>query len=105
MHKRELTTEDVEAARALEIEYFKNMNVYTKVHLEECYQQTGKGPVGTRWVDTNKDASGEANQVRSRLVAQYLKISKTIRADLFSPTPPLECLKVLIHIYTQHDSQ
>lgn len=37
--------------------------------------------------------------IRSRLVAQYLNVNGKLRADLCSPTPPLECLKALVHIF------
>ena len=42
----------VASARREELEYFKSMNVYEHVPLEECIQTTGKPPIGTRWIDT-----------------------------------------------------
>ena len=41
-------------ARGVETETFKKHGVYDKVPLEECWRVTGRGPVGVKWVDTNK---------------------------------------------------
>jgi hypothetical protein len=63
------------------------------VPIEECWANTGKEPIGTRWVDVNK--GDEANpEYRSRLVAQEIK--RDNREDLFAATPPLEALKLLL---------
>ena len=32
----------------------KTHRVYEKVGMNECYDRTGKAPIGTRWVDVNK---------------------------------------------------
>ena len=54
---------------------------------------TGKGPVGTRWMDVNK-GDERSPEYRSRLVAQQIKyISKEKR--IFAATPPLEAQKLL----------
>ena len=44
----------VKAARKEEIKYFKEMGVYEKVDISKCWEETGKSPVGVRWVDINK---------------------------------------------------
>eukprot|EP00973_Karenia_brevis_P025635 3536728-Karenia_brevis.AAC.1 len=44
----------VKAAREAEMRYFKTMNVYRKVGIQECWKQTGRGPIGVRWIDVNK---------------------------------------------------
>ena len=43
----------VRAARAEEIEAFHQNKppVYTKVPIQECYDATGKAPIGTRWME------------------------------------------------------
>ena len=69
--------------------------VYEKVDLDKCYQSTGKGPIGVRWVDTNKGDSVHP-EYRSRLVAQEINTYK--REDLFAATPPLEAKKMLISL-------
>ena len=74
----------------------KNMGLYEKVPLQECFDVTGEPPASTRWVDTNKDATGVTNQARSRKVAQNIKKSGALRPELYSPTPPLEAVKILL---------
>ena len=67
-------------------------DLYTKVPIDECFQNTGKKPIGVRWVDVNK---GDANnpEDRSRLVAKEINTGR--RDDLFAATPPLEAKKAL----------
>ena len=60
---------EVRKARKEEIRYFKEMNVYKKVPLAECWAKTGRAPIGVRWVDVNKGDSKNKNY-RSRLVAK-----------------------------------
>ena len=68
-------------------------NVYVKVPIEECWANTGKGPIGTGWVDVNE--GDDVNpEYRSRLVAQ--EIRRDNREDLFAATPPLEAKKMLM---------
>ena len=55
----ELEAEGVRRARAEEMEEFRKHGVYTKVPLEECWKETGREPVGTRWVDINKGDKGK----------------------------------------------
>ena len=71
------------------------MGFYEKVPVAQCLAETGKKPIGTRWVDTNK---GDATcpKVRSRLVAQELNRGKM--PELFAATPPLEYIKFLISL-------
>ena len=51
------------------LEYFKSMQVYDYAPLAECIERTKKGPIGTRWIDTNKGDAGRPNY-RSRLVGR-----------------------------------
>ena len=44
-------------ARKDEMREIEKHNVYTKVSIEECWRETGKGPIGTKWVDVNKGDS------------------------------------------------
>ena len=83
----------VTKARAEEMREFAKRNVYEKVPIEDCWANTGRDPIGTRWVDVNK---GDVinPEYRSRLVAQEIKTYK--REDLFAATPPLEATKLLI---------
>ena len=41
-------------AREEEMQEFRRHNVYVKVPLEECWEKTGRDPIGTRLVDINK---------------------------------------------------
>ncbi len=59
----------VEAARKAEMETFQKHGVNEKVPIEECWKETGKGPVGVKWVDTNK-GDKEKPEYRCRLVAK-----------------------------------
>ena len=64
-----------------------------KVPVDECYEKTGKAPIGARWVGVNKGDIVHP-EYRSRLVAQ--EINKGKREDLFAATPPLEAKKILM---------
>ena len=58
-----------------------------------CWAVTGKGPIGTRWIDINK--GDEVNpEHRSRLVAQQVKYISGEK-NIFAATPPLEAQKLL----------
>ena len=66
--------------------------------IEQCYQDTGRAPLGVRWVDTDKGYPSRPDY-RSRLVVQETRARSTIAADdvgaIFAATPPLECLRIL----------
>ena len=82
----------VQAARQEELANgIRKQQVYVKVPLQECYDQTGCKPIGTRWVDVNK-GDDKNPRIISRLVAQEINFKK--RLDLFAATPPLECKKM-----------
>ena len=68
---------------------------WTVKPVQECWDRTGKDPVSTRWVDTNKGGA-EAMEVRSRMVARDFKGSDKDRDDLFAETPPLEGKRMLL---------
>ena len=86
-----LTEEGVIKARKEEMEEIRKHGVYVKVPIEECWRETGKKPIGTKWVDVNKGDSVHP-EYRSRLVAKEIKTDK--RMDLFAATPPLEGKKL-----------
>jgi hypothetical protein len=90
---KELDPELVKKAREEEMKEVNKHGVYIKVPIEECWTNTGKDPIGTRWVDVNK--GDESNpDYRSRLVAQEIK--RDNREDLFAATPPLDAKKMLM---------
>ena len=71
--------EMVKQARKEEMMEVEKNRVYEKVDVAECYEKTGKAPIGTRWVDVNKGDSVHP-EYRSRLVAQEVNTSR--REDL-----------------------
>ena len=81
-------------ARRLEIEYFKQMGVYTKVKREKWMKV-----ISTRWLDINK-GDLEHPDYRARLVGREIKRDK--RDDLFAATPPLESLRMVMSICASH---
>ena len=68
--------------------------MWTKVPISECYNNTGKAPIGTRWVDINKGDDNEPDY-RSRSVGKDFKGNDNKRNDLFAATPPLEAKRTL----------
>ncbi len=87
----------VKAARREEIVYFKEREVYEKVKTSECWEVTGKAPIGVRWVDINKGDTAHPNY-RSRLVAMEFKTDN--KPEWYAATPPSECLKLILHKMT-----
>ena len=70
----------------------KAKNIWELVKVGEAWSRTGRAPVTTRWVDTDKGAG----VVRSRLVARDFKTKDSCREDLFAATPPLELLRAML---------
>ena len=58
-------------------------------------ENTGKAPIGTRWIDTNKGDT-QNPELRSKLVAKEIK--RDNRDDMFAATPPLEAKKALFSL-------
>ena len=85
----------VRKAREDEICGIRQYHVYKKVPIEHCWNDTGKQPIGTRWVDVNKGDELNPNY-RSRLVARQLKAHDRSDDCYFAPAPPLEALKTVI---------
>ena len=80
-------------ARKEEIKGIHDFKVYLKAPVAMCPKETGKRPIGTRWVDSNKGDKDKPN-IRSRLVAQELNMYKC--PELFAATPPVEFIRYLI---------
>ena len=79
------------AARKLDMQFFKEMNVYTNVQRKEA-QERGHKIISTRWLDVNKGDQAKPDY-HSRLVGR--EINTHARLDLFAATPPLESLRVI----------
>ena len=99
-----LPPDRVREARQIELDYLRKQEVYEKVPLEECLRETnGKGPITTRWIDTNKGDPANPN-FRSRLVVREIKARKSPEERipqnmLFSSTPPLEAMRLLCSLW------
>ena len=77
--------------------------VYGKVPIQSCWNDTGKDPIGVRWLNVNK-GDDENPEIRCRIVAQEFNNHK--RDDLFAATPPLEAKKMLfIRCHRMHRIQ
>ena len=72
-------------ARTGEIAYFRQMGVYEKVDINECWSETGKAPIAVRCVDTNK-GDFQIPLHQSRLVAK--EFNTGVRPELYAATPP-----------------
>ena len=83
----------VQEARAEELRELER-RVYVEVDEKECWDKTGKPPIGVRWVDVRK---GDGSY-RSRLVAKdYRPKSRAGDVEgLFASMPPLELVKLVI---------
>ena len=104
MHEfKKMDREAVIMARRTEMQFFQKMGVYVKVP-RGMAKMHGAKVITTKWLDTNK-GDAESPNYRSRLVGREVKYDK--RLDLFSATPPLETLKVLISMCArrQHDHE
>jgi hypothetical protein len=66
---KKLKTELVLKARAEQMGEVVKFGVYSKVPIQNCWNDTGKDPIGVRWLNVNK--GDEANpEIRCRIVAQ-----------------------------------
>lgn len=88
-----LNAKKVKEAREEEIRALES-RVYEVVDVSECWEKTGRAPIGVRWVDIDKGFG----VYRSRLVAQDFKPKSKVndKEGLFAAMPPLEVVKLLI---------
>ncbi len=54
MSGKALGNRGVEAARSEEMQEVKKHRVHTKVSIQQCREETGSDPIGTRWVGISK---------------------------------------------------
>ena len=90
--RQELEPEVVRKAHALEMEWYRKMNVYERRPIEECFEKS-KRPIRVKWVDRNTGDRQHMN-VRSFLVAEQINTSK--EQGLFAAMRPLEALRMLL---------
>jgi hypothetical protein len=81
------------AARAEELAFMAEWKVWDVVPVAECWKNTGKKPLQSKWVDVNK---GDLKRpvVRSRFVAKEFADKRS--DEFFAATPPLEALRMLL---------
>ena len=91
-----LDTQKVLAAREEEMKWVNKQQLYEVVDESVCWAETGRPPIGLKWVDRNKGDSIHEN-FRSRLVVREIKKVQGALAEFesFSAMPPLEALKAL----------
>ena len=74
------------------------LNVWDVLSLDEGWAETGRAPIGARWIDQKGDDA--RLDYRSRLVVQGTRASGTTAAGdiaaTFAATPPLEALRLLV---------
>ena len=66
---------DVQAARSEEAQYMLNRGMFDFRPREESFEKTGRAPILTRWVDTDKGYMEGYKKVRCRTVAKDFKLS------------------------------
>ena len=91
----------MEGARCEEMIYFKKKDDYTTVLLPAVGEETGKAPVGVRWVDVNKRDDDIPNY-QSILVAKHIRRKE--EDTIFAPTLPLEDLRALLGLAATPDT-
>ena len=102
-----LDTQKVLKAREEEMKWVDKQCLYEVVDESVCWSETGKGPIGLKWVDRNKGDAIHENY-RSRLVVREIKRVQGALAEFesFSAMPPLEALKALCSLMvTPKDQQ
>ena len=80
-------------ARALELDYFKEKEVWQVRQISEALRRTGRPPITVRWVEVNK-GDDQCPKIRSRLVAREIRLKG--EEAIFAPTPPLESLRMVL---------
>ena len=87
-----LEGEKVIAARNEELGELER-RVYETADVTECWEKTGKAPIGVRWVDVHKGGG----VYRSRLVAKDFRVKNggSDAETLYAAMPPLELVKLL----------
>ena len=79
-----------------EMGYMRKRSIWKEVDVRECWDRTGKPPLGVRWVDANKGSEGQP-EVRSTLVARDSKTKAgRDQEDLFAATPPIEAGRIIL---------
>ena len=95
-----LDPNEVKRVGEKEMKYLWDMEVYEYSTEAEARARTGRNPVVLKWLGTNT-GSAEATRYRSRLVRTEVR-QKGVE-PIFSATPPLETLRVLLGVACLED--
>ena len=88
----EMDAEGVKRAREVEMQFFRDMNAYTRCS-RDCVEREGGKIIDLKWIDTNEGDSANPSY-RSRLVGREYNTYKD--NSLYAATPPLETLRVIL---------
>ena len=101
VHGGPLDAGEVQKARRKEIEFLWKREVYGYSTEQEAREKTGKVPLSLKWIDTDKGHDTGTANYRSRLVCTEVRRKGT--EPIFSATPPLETLRLLIAVAANSD--
>lgn len=60
-----LDAKEVATARADEVRYYRDMEAFELVPVEQAWKRTGRAPIGVRWIDVGKGDREKPNQVQT----------------------------------------
>jgi hypothetical protein len=69
--------------------------VWERAPISDCWKETGRAPIGSKWVDVNKGDEAQP-LIRSRFVVKEIATYKS--DDFFAATPPLEAFRLLLSL-------
>ena len=92
--RQALDEELVRLGKAAEMDFLRQWAVYEHATYEEAMAETGRRPISTKWVCTNK-GDDLAPNVRCRWVAREFRDDQDV---LFATTAPYESIKLLLSI-------
>ncbi|MDP6494880.1 MAG: reverse transcriptase domain-containing protein, partial [Dehalococcoidia bacterium] len=92
--KQVLDEDLVVEGKTAEMEFIRQWKVYDYADYAEAQAETGRKPISTRWVCTNK-GDDMAPNVRRRWVARYFRDEQDV---IFAATAPYESIRLLLSI-------
>ncbi len=76
------------------MQFIRQWQIYDYADFNEAYDETGKAPISTRWVCTNKGDDAAPN-IRCRWVAREFRNGEDV---IFAATAPYESIRLLLSI-------
>ena len=92
--RQELDEELVVQGKTAEMEFLKKWQVYEYAEYSEAWTRSGKRPITTKWVCTNKGDDAAPNY-RCRWVAREFRDDQDV---IFAATAPYESIRLLLSI-------